>query len=198
MGDEQRAESEALFEPHHLIAHEHEQQAKGNTGDDIGVRHRDIGQTHNRLAQLGSEVVDTHGRHRAKHRCDDGGKGRHQQGVAQQAQQLIVLEQTHILLQGEAFKLGQILARVERSHDEHHHRDVQEHEHQDRKELIGLFHTITPPSSSPPSLFIMPVQTNTSSISTRLRAAPRLGLLPCLKRRSMTSPMRMVSVPPSF
>ena len=36
------------------------------------------------------------------------------------------------------------------------------------------------------------------AISTRLNAAPRLGLSPCLKRRSIRSPISTVSVPPSF
>ena len=57
--------------------------------------------------------------------------------------------------------------------------NIEENEDQNRDDPIGSFHTTTS-SSPPPKRFIMPVHTNTSSISTRLRAAPRLGLLPCL------------------
>ena len=91
-----------------------------------------------------------------------------------------------------------ILAGIEGGHHQHDHGDIQEDEHQNGEDAVCLLHAMTPPSSSAPKRFMMPVQTNTSSISTRLRAAPRLGLLPCLNWRSMTSPMSTVSVPPSF
>ena len=60
------------------------------------------------------------------------------------------------------------------------HGNIQEDEHHNGEDTVCLLHAMTPPSSSAPKRFMMPVQTNTSSISTRLRAAPRLGLLPCL------------------
>ena len=105
VSDQQSAKGEALLHSHHLIANEHEQQAQGNTCHDIRVRHRNVGQAHNSLAQLGLQIVDAHGRYGAEHRSDDGGEGCHQQRVAQKSQQLIVLEQPHILLQCEALKL---------------------------------------------------------------------------------------------
>ena len=178
--------------------HEHKQQAQGNTGNDIRVGHGDVGQAQNHLAHFGLQAVDTHGGQRAECHGNGGGQQGNQNGIAQKTQQVFVPEQLSVLLQCKAFKLGQVLAGVERAYDQHCHGDIEEYENENGQNAVCLFHMTTPPSSSPPKRFMMPVQTNTRSISTKLSAAPRLGLSPCLNRRSIRSPMSTVSVPPSF
>ena len=101
-------------------------------------------------------------------------------GADQKLQQMLILEKLHIPVQRKAFKSGDVLSCIERSHDQNEHGDIQEDENQSCKGTAGLFHPMMPPSSSAPKRFMMPVQTNTRIISTKLRAAPRLGLLPCL------------------
>lgn len=53
-------------------------------------------------------------------------------------------------------------------------------------------------SSSSLKRFITPMQTNIMTISTRLSAAPKLGLYAVLNWLSMTSPMSVVPDEPSF
>ena len=199
MGDQQCPEGQTFPHTQHLAAHEDEQQRQADTGDDIGVGHGDVGQIHDHLAHLGLQTVDAHGGQGAQNRGNEAGQNGNQQRVTQQTQQMPVLEQAHILLQGEAFKFRDVLAGVEGCDDQHRHGHIQENEDQNGQYTVEFLHTMTPPSSlSPLKRFISPVHTNTSAISTRLSAAPRLGLLACLNRRSMTSPMRTVLVLPSF
>ena len=146
----------------------------------------------------GLEPVDAHRGHGAEDRGDAAGQDGDQQGVAQQGQQALVFEQLRILPEGEALELGQVLAGVEGGYHQHRHRQVQEDEDQDGEDPIGPFHTTTLPSSSLPKRFMMPVHTNTRTMSTRLRAAPIFGSLACLNSRSITSPISTVSVLPSF
>ena len=180
VGDEQRPECQTLPLSQHLAAHEHEQQAQGNTGDDIRVCHGNVGQAHGHLPQTGLQIVDAHSGNGTENGGRDGGQAGDDQRVGQQVQQAVILEKLQILIQGKAVEIGDILAGVEGCNDQHRHGDIQKDEDQNGERTVRVFHTITPPSSSSANLFMMPVQTKTSSISTRDRAAPRLGLLPCL------------------
>ena len=58
VGNEQRPEGQAVPLPQHPGPHEDEQQGKGHAGDDIRIRHGDVGQRHGSLAQSGVQVVD--------------------------------------------------------------------------------------------------------------------------------------------
>ena len=176
----------------HAGTHEDEQQGQADTGDDVGIGHRDVGQTQNKLAHSGLQTVDTDGSHGAEGHGNAGRQQGDQNGVAQQAKKVSVPEQFHVLLEGKPFKFGDILTGVEGCHDQHCHGDIQKDKDQDGNDAVRSFHTTTP-SSSPPKRFMMPVQIKTSAISTRLSAAPRLGLSPCLNHFSMISPIKMVS-----
>ena len=180
MGNQQCPESQAVFLTQQLGADEHEQQTQGNTGDDIRVCHGNVGQAHNRLAHLGLQTVDADGCEGAEHGGKTGSQHRNQHRVTQKFQQTAILEQAHILLQGETFKLGDILAGIERCYDQYRHGDIHKDEDQNGDQTGCLFHTTTPPSSSAPRRFMIPVQINTRIISSKLRAAPRFALLPCL------------------
>ena len=198
MGDEQRPEGQALLLSQQLAAHKYKQQRKRHTGDNIRVRHGNVGQVHDHLTQPGLHAVNSHSGKGAEGRGNSAGQYGNQNGIAQQLQKVAVPEQFPIPLEGKALKPGDVLAGIKGSHNQHRHGDIQEDENQDGNDPVCLFHTTTLPSSSPPKRFMMPVHTNTRIISTRLSAAPRLGLLPCLNIRSITSPISTVSVLPSF
>ena len=180
MGDQQRPEGQTVALAQQLGADEHEQQRQRHAGNNVRVRHGDIGQAHGRLAQPGIQAVDANRRHRTEGRGDQAGQDGHDQRVAQQLQQAVIPEEPGVLPEGEAVEMGDILAGVEGCHNQHRHGNIQENKNQDRDESVGASHTTTLPSSSPPKRFMMPVHTNTSSISTMDSTAPRLGLLPCL------------------
>ena len=199
MGNEQRPKVQTFLLVQHGCTDKHEQQRQGNTGHDVRVGHGNVGQAHHRLAHFGIQIVNTNRSKSAEACGNGGGQNGDEQGVTQQTQKVLVLEQVFVVSYGEAFKHSQILAGVERSHDQHQHRQVQERKDQDGEDSVGSFHTTTPPSSSsPPKRFIMPVQTSTISISSKLRAAPKLGLLLVLNCFSMMSPISIVSAPPNF
>ena len=197
MGKQQCPEVQRFPLTQHTGTHENEQQGQADTGDDVRVGHGDIREAQHQLAHFGLQPVDADGCHGAECYGNAGRQQGDQNRVAQQAQQILVPEQFHILLQRKALKLGDILAGIERGNDQHSHGDIQEDKDQDGNETICFLHTTTP-SSSPPKRFMIPVHTKTSAISTRLRAAPKWGLLPCLNHFSMMSPIKMVSGLPSF
>ena len=148
--------------------------------------------------EIGLEVANTHSRNCSEYCCGCAGDDRNDNRITQQSQQVAVPEQLRILFQRKPIKPGKTFPLVERAHNQHQHGCVEEHKNQNGEDTICLFHTTTLSSPSESvSLFIMPVHTNTRIIRTRLSAAPRLGLLPCLNIRSITSPIS-ISVPPNF
>ena len=93
----------------------------------------------------------------------------------------MVPEQLGVLGQSEAFKIGNVLTGIEGGHDEDKHGQIQKEEDQSGIDFIQLFHTMTLPSLSlPANRFISHTHRKMSSISTRDRAAPKLGLLALL------------------
>ena len=109
MGDQKSPETQHRIDPQD-DTHKSEKQCKGHTGDDLRVGHGDIGHGHNGLAESATGLVDAQRGHGAEN-C--GRKGRdhsNDQGVAQQCQQEIVPEEFGVLMEGEAFKIGNILA----------------------------------------------------------------------------------------
>ena len=180
MGDQQCPEGQAVTLAQHLRADEHEQQAQRNTGNNIGVGHGNIGKTHDGFTHFGIESVDANSGHSTKGRSNGRRQHGDQNRVTQQSQQAAVCKHSGILAQGKAFKFRNILAGIKGCHDQHRHRDIQEHEDQNGDCTVYMLHTITDPSSSPPKRLMMPVQTKTKTISSRLSAAPILALSPCL------------------
>ena len=73
--------------------------------------------------------MNTHRCHGTKGHSDDTGQYRDQNGVTQQLQQVLILKQSYILLQGEAFKLSQVLASIEGTNNQHQHGNVQKDEY---------------------------------------------------------------------
>ena len=155
-----------------------EQQRQRHTRDDIGVRHRDVGQRHDGAAQPPVHVVDADRRHRAHNGRDERGEHGDDERVPQQRQQRAVTEQVHILPQRKALEARNVRAGIERRHAQHDHGDVEEDKDQNGHSTVKMLHTFAMTSSSPlsPKRFIMLTQRKIKIISTRLIAAPRFGL----------------------
>lgn len=118
--------------------------------------------------------------------------------VREQAQEVGVAEDGDVVVQREALKLAQILAVVERAYEEDYHRQIEEDVHERGPDFAEALHIVATPSSSSVKRFMSQMLTKTSSMSTRLIAAPKLRLSEPLNWSSMTSPIMVLLVPPSF
>ena len=175
VGKKQCPEAQSISFAQQSYAHKDKQQGKGHAGHNIRVCHRDIGKAHNSLPHFGTQLANAHGSQGAEYSCSKAGNNGDDQRVSKQLQQSFILEKLPIAVEGEAVEPDHTFAGVKGSHHQHQHRQVQEEEDQDSDPFGRLFHATTPPSSSEPKRLMIPVQTSTRSISTRLRAEPKLG-----------------------
>ena len=174
VGDEQGTEAEKLAGAQ-KGGHRHEEKHHGNTCDDIGVHHGDVGQGQNGLLdEAMPHTVKTQGGEGAQHGGDEGRADRQHQGVSQSREGLLVVEQLLIPNKGEARKFGQAPRLVEGEDDKHHDGDVEQEENQTDIEFGQELHSLLPPSSSSENLFMMATEMMMRIIMMRDMAAPTL------------------------
>ena len=195
---EQRSEAQYILRAQHTPPDEDEEQREADTGDNLRVHERDIRERHDRAAHFPAQGVDAERGHRAEQRGDKRAAYGEDEGIREQAQRVAVREEVEVVVKGEALELAQIAPVVEGADEEDYHRRVEEEQHYGRPYLAGTSHIVATSSSSPEKRFMRPIETNTSSMSMRLMAAPRLRLSEPLNCVSMMSPTMMFSVAPSF
>ena len=159
----------------------HEEQHQRDTGNDLRVDHRDIGDVGDHKAALAA-----HGRNPQRSRCaedgsDDRRSQRHFQRDGQRPQDGSVMEQAGVPLERKAGEQRVALALVEAEHD--HIRDGQIHEAEKQDDIDPLhqakmfcFHQDTPSISSSSKLEVKLMQSRTMIINTRLIAEPTFRL----------------------
>ena len=199
MRDQKRPEAQNGVDLEHRTR-ERKQKRQRNAGHDVGVRHGNIGERHDRFAHLPLHRVDADGCHGAEERCKKTRQNRNDQRVSQQRQKRFIAEKVCVLAEGEALEGCDVETFVERGDCQRDHGDIEEDEDQNGNRAVYVFHTfaMTSSSSVSPKRFMIDTQTKMRIISTRLIAAPRFGLYAVLNWDSMTSPMSVVPVEPSF
>ena len=176
MRDKKRPEAEYGIGLQHC-PRERKQQRQRDAGDDIRVRHGDVGHGHDGGAEPALHAMDADGGHRADDGRDERGEQRDDDRVAQQRQERAVAEQIGILPQRKALEAGDVRAGIERGHGQNDHRDVEEDEDQNGNGTVDVLHTLMTSSPSPsPKRFITATQMKIRIMRTRLMAAPRFGL----------------------
>ena len=155
----------------------HEQQAHGNTGDDIRVHHGDVVDGHQRIPDPAAHGIEADGGEGPGHGGDHGGQQGDQQGSIHALHDEPVAEQLGVPVQGKALPDHVAVACVEGKDDQQDDGGVEKHEHQHHKQAaekrIVLFHIITACSSPSPKRFMTTMQMTTITIITREMAAPR-------------------------
>ena len=174
VGHQQRTKAQG--EAQH-IPREYEQQHQAHAGDDVGIGHGDVVDGHKQVPGPPLHGVEADSRRRAQDRGNQRRQHRHREGGAESAEDLLVLEQLLIPMQGEAGPDRAALGVVEGEDDQHGNGQVQKQEHQ-YIEYLGdnripiLHHIITAPSSPSPKRFIMSMAIITSSSIIREMALP--------------------------
>ena len=191
MGDEQRPEAHGQVggEPEQpqrvepggeaapTAEKRHEQQAHGNTGDDIRVHHGDVVDGHQGVTNFAAHGIEADGGEGAGHGGDEGGQDGDGERRTQGAQNFAVLEQLPVPVQGEAGPDGAALAAVEGEYDQYENGGVQKEEDQGHEQAASdtafVSHSMTAVSSPSPNRFMTTMQMTTITIITREMAAPR-------------------------
>ena len=124
MSDDQRHKAE--FEVH-SCGEEHEQQHERNAGDYLRVDDRHVCDVHNyRLGDL-AHGVDPDSGEGPEQRSRNAGYYGDYDGVHQRGDDDLVAEQLRVPVERESAEHGTALGLVEREHDKHEDRHVQEH-----------------------------------------------------------------------
>ena len=199
MRNEQRRKAEDVLRAEHPAPDENEEQGEADARDYLRVHEGDVRERHDEAAQPPAHGLDAERRQRAEQRGEDGGAKRQEHAVPQQPHEVGVAEEVGVVAQGEALELAQVLPVVKGADKEYEHRRVEEEVDDDGPDAAKPFHIVATPSSpSSVKRFMSQMLMKTSTMSMRLMAAPRFWLMEPLNWSSMTSPIMVLFVPPSF
>ena len=101
------------------VPREHKQQHQAHAGDDVGIGHRDVIDGHEQMAGLAPHGVEANGRRRAQHGGDNRRQHGHGQCGAEGREDLLVLKQLLVPMQGKARPDGAALGIIEGEDDQH-------------------------------------------------------------------------------